>query len=122
MGLETVRPGRPRHGHCFLINLSLSLSLSLSRASRVRGREALVEKAFVPNLLTRGEGETYFPLPRGFEVEQILLTGHIRLGYGRPRPLARTNCPIPSLPLNPRERERERFIRNNLHNGFALTS
>ena len=27
MGLETVRPGRPRHGHCFLINLSLSLSL-----------------------------------------------------------------------------------------------
>ena len=26
------RPGRPRHGHCFLINLSLSLSLSLSPA------------------------------------------------------------------------------------------
>ena len=26
------RPGRPRHGHCFLINLSLSLSLSLSLA------------------------------------------------------------------------------------------
>jgi len=25
-----LRPGRPRHGHCFLINLSLSLSLSLS--------------------------------------------------------------------------------------------
>ena len=24
------RPGRPRHGHCFLINISLSLSLSLA--------------------------------------------------------------------------------------------
>jgi len=29
-------PGRPRHGHCFLINPSLSLSLSLSSSSSRR--------------------------------------------------------------------------------------
>ena len=38
MGLETVRPGRPRHGHCFLINLSLSLSLSLAGVQGERER------------------------------------------------------------------------------------
>ena len=38
------RPGRPRHGHCFLINLRVSLSLSL--------RLSLSPEKFV----TRGQG------------------------------------------------------------------
>ena len=95
----SLRPGRPRHGHCFLIKLSLSLSLSLSRSvGATRCREALPLSARTQQRERSNEHHT-----PTFRLALCRVTLH-RRHRGRRHTLSPPPTP-PSLPLSNRKNE-----------------